>query len=227
MDKKINTFFIISVIIATLLAGGGIYGWQKSELQSVRQGLQRQISDLQHQLTRNELEKNIDQSEERENSSVRYKKFSLLNMESEIPENWSILTIPEMVGDDELTNIPTGAIGKNDVTHGDMNLDQINFYFASKDIADRLIQESKRGEQASDSLWSTETIGGIKARVNVFSLDEGGGVSKAGSGGKKYFLTLPDTYNPRTLVIWKQTRGDEKFEVEFNHFIEAIKFQQK
>ena len=65
------------------------------------------------------------------------------------------------------------------------------------------------------------------AKVNVFSLDEGGGVSKAGTGGKKYFLTFPDTYNRKTLVIWKQARGDEELEAGFDHFIKAIKFQQK
>lgn len=42
---------IIAVIITAIIVGGGVYVWQKSNLQSTEQSLQQQISDLQNQLT--------------------------------------------------------------------------------------------------------------------------------------------------------------------------------
>ena len=41
---------VLSVIITALVAGGGIYTWQKSNLKNAEQGLQEQISLLQNQL---------------------------------------------------------------------------------------------------------------------------------------------------------------------------------
>ncbi len=37
---------VITIIITTIIVGGGVYAWQKSNLKSVEQSLQQQISDL-------------------------------------------------------------------------------------------------------------------------------------------------------------------------------------
>jgi hypothetical protein len=155
--------------------------------------------------------------------SPQYKNFKLLSLIGEVPINWSILRIPESIGNDKLSGLPTGAIGKTEITHGDINGEQVNFYFVSQDIVDSLIQESK-ADKYNKGYWDAEMIGGIKAEVNIFPLDENGNVSKGDTGGKKYYFKFPSK-NIKTLVIWKQTKGNEEFEEGFQHFINSIYFQ--
>jgi len=42
---------IIAVVLTAIIVGGGVYAWQKSNLQSTEQSLQQQISELQNQIT--------------------------------------------------------------------------------------------------------------------------------------------------------------------------------
>ncbi len=156
--------------------------------------------------------------------NIGYKKFILHSLESEVPENWSVLRIPEMFGRSELSGMPTGAIGTDDITHGDLNWEQVNFYFASQDIIDELIKENKNNNYNTNTTWSNEIVGGIESQVNTFPLDENGKVSKGGTGGKKYYIKLP--YSLKTLVIWKQAKGGAEFEKGFENFIKNVKFEK-
>jgi hypothetical protein len=206
-SKNILIIIVSAIILFFIIVSGIIYFWQNSKIVSLKNDLLA---------TRQQLTSSASKSE--------YKEFKLLNLKSEVPKNWSILKIPEMVGSNQLLGMPTGAIGKTDITHGDLNWEQVNLYFASQDIIDDLIQESKNNKYNTNSTWTTEIIDGIKAEVNIYPLDEQGSVSKGGTGGKRYFLSLPDNYNIKTLVIWKQTKGGSEFEAGFKHFLNNIKF---
>jgi len=49
-NSKYIWITIIAVLISTIIVGGGVYAWQKSNLQAIEQSSQRQITDLQNQI---------------------------------------------------------------------------------------------------------------------------------------------------------------------------------
>ena len=206
-SKKIWVAIVFLVIIVIVI-GGGIYVWPKNNCNSVKQGLQNQIG-CPVCLTNQE----------------EYKKFGVvstgLTTIAEIPKEWSIYQSPENVGTDKLTDKPTASIGKDDVSFGDINWTQVDLYYATDDISAKLVQAAK-AKDVNDGTWSVETISGIKAEVVTYPLDDGK-VTKLGTGGKMYFLSLPSTYI-RTVVMSKQALGDVEFENGFKHFIDTLKF---
>jgi len=192
---------VITVVVTALIVGGGVYAWQRYTPQSTQQNSPTEISE--------------------------YKKFEMMYyardiITTEIPEIWSMYKNPENLGRDNLSDSPTASIGAKDVRATNFNWQQIDLFYVINDISKSLIEKAKETKYGT---WSKETVGGIEADVVTYPLDNGE-VTKAGTGGKKYFLSLPNIYDVRTLVISKQAKGDEEFENEFAHFIETLKFKK-
>lgn len=164
-------------------------------------------------------------------AGVKYKNF--VGQESfgapidfELPATWSIA---RPAGDsesvDSLPNMPTYSVGQHDVYYGDVNWEQVDFYAIQNDVVDRLVSEAK-AERKNDSAWSTEEVAGVTATVYTDSLDENGQASKGGSGGKTYYIRMPQQIGqaPRTLVVVQQSAANQEFINGFNHLIRTLEF---
>lgn len=163
-----------------------------------------------------------------------YKKLTGMPLNFEVPETWSIYQQAESYGSDTLPVAPNYSVGMNNVAFGDINWTQVDFFVAQGDIVDTLVEKAEKEidelEKASNypeyATWSTEKIDDVTAKVVTYGLDEGGQVTKGGTGGKHYYIKLPGTgeYDPKTLVIHKQSLGDDVFEAGFKHMVKTMSF---
>ncbi len=234
-----NILILISaVILSSIIVGGTIYLWQNSKVTSlykeslnIQQSLKNQIVTLKESNNTLQLKLNKQKIEGFPGSSQNsdYKEFKMLyyasdSVTAEIPETWSVYKNPENLGENELLHTPTASIGSDDVEFGDLNWYQIDLHYTINNITQSLVEEAKKTNYGST--WSNTNISGINADVQTFPLDNGN-VTKGGTGGKSYFLSLPDAYDVKTLVITKQAQGDEEFENGFEHFIETLTFKKE
>lgn len=143
-----------------------------------------------------------------------------------VPNTWSVyLGRDDEVPTDSLS-FPLLSVGSKDVSQSDINWTQVDFSFSQGDIAARLVAEAK----AKNSIgWTQEKVGGVTADVYTDPLDNNE-VTKDGTGGKTYYLSLADknvTANAtrvKTMVIRKQAQGDTTFENSFKHLLESFNF---
>ena len=122
---------IIAVIFTAIIVGGGVYAWQKSNLQSTEQSLQQQITALQNQLTnlqestppvvtdQENTKKSTESSETSANDTVTSKHGwttttnQLLGIRFEYPADASVSSVSQRETSDgttinEMTVTPTG-----------------------------------------------------------------------------------------------------------------------
>ena len=105
-----------------------------------------------------------------------------------VPNTWSVyLGRDDEVPTDSLS-FPLLSVGSKDVSQSDINWTQVDFSFSQGDIAARLVAEAK----AKNSIgWTQEKVGGVTADVYTDPLDNNE-VTKDGTGGKTYYLSLAD-----------------------------------
>lgn len=216
---------ILTVVVTGLVIGGGTYWYVNNKATTDKAALQSGIDGLNKTLA--DLEKPVSTTTTPSTTSSTYKKVTRGgDFSFEVPNTWSVF----ISGDIELPANKLSerklAVGSTDVAVGDINWTQADFYFSSGDIAAKLVTDAK----ATDSTgWSQEKIGGLTADVRTFSLDNGQ-VTKGGTGGKTYYVSLKSktvTVNAtpvKTMVITKQAKGDTDFENAFSHLVSSFTF---
>lgn len=227
IKKAPNTLLVVllSVGITALVVGGGVYWWQQKKPQPTSYpALENQLTTqtpLPSGLPSPEADTNVTKGYKSVGVGVPYLSF-------EVPEDWSVTLNPEsvgIVGTNKLPDFPMLSVGQTDVAYGDTNWSQVDFYYSQDDIIDQLIKDNE-GFEPSDG-ETTEKVAGLPARVFTYSLD-GGQVTKAGTGGKSYYIRLPQNpYGTKTLYIHKQALGDEEFEAGFQHLLQSMNIQSQ
>jgi hypothetical protein len=159
----------------------------------------------------------------------------------EIPIDWSYVRTR---GDIPLAKFPrTGiippdairaSIARDGVAYGDLNWNQLDIYLMAGRDVERLIRIWQRNAAIRSNVqsWSEAEIGGVSATVANLILDASGTPSKAGTGGRVYFLSwqanIPrgEGEKPRTvdfgMIFDQQARGDAAFEAAIVHFLATV-----
>lgn len=145
---------------------------------------------------------------------------------------------------------PDASISASDqIQYTDISWKQVDFYVTDESAESVAGKEKKRSEDyfkewcvdkygavkrsqptcSDESLgaWTNEAVGGNDATVVAYPTDKDAKgnevVDKGGAGNKNYYVGLGDDL---TLVIKKQAKGDERFESDFSHLIETLRFEQ-
>ncbi len=113
--------------------------------------------------------------------------------------------------------------GSDHIWYTDTSWKQIDFYIL-RDFS-TLETYTNAVYKSNDILvWGKQMVSGLEAEVVTFATekDEYGneGISKGGTGGKAYFISLNETDK---LVVIKQAKGDEAFERDFRYLIQTLK----
>ena len=156
-----------------------------------------------------------------------YKSVQAEGFTFEVPTTWSIYRAGDIeIPSDKLSQVLI-SVGQDDVSFGDTNWTQVDFSFSQGNIVQSLVDQAKK--ESLSNTFSKEIIDGLSVDIQTVPFDNGQ-VTKAGSGGKVYYISLlegkvtANAFPVRTMVITKQAKGDEIFESEFDYLIKSIKF---
>lgn len=83
---------IVAVIITALIVGGGVYVWQRSNLQNTEQGLQQRIDSLEHQMKLLQQSKGQDNNETVPLTEIDSDKTKTDSSLTSIDQTWNLYT---------------------------------------------------------------------------------------------------------------------------------------
>jgi hypothetical protein len=243
---------VLTVLLTALVAGGSVYavqsnsqGKDKAEWQTEVDKLTRQLRSAQQEAADARLTASTPSASAPSTTGAatsatpatdtanNLKKVSLTaylySVAVEVPETWSAYSAGSeaVILKTAPADTPAKAhlsLSKSTVQFGDTNWDQIDFTLYEGDRSD-VVNLAKSKVGAGETL-SQETVGGLPAQVITYPLDNGQ-VTKGGTGGKTYYLTVPARGNAGayTVRINKQAKGDAAFEAAVTHLLQTIKFQ--
>ncbi|MBI2117387.1 hypothetical protein HYT95_00655 [Candidatus Peregrinibacteria bacterium] len=210
--RRIWPALLIAILLTAIVTGSAVYTWQR-----ITQNL---VTDLSVGSPATTLLVTPPVSSTSPSYKTVRKSIGNLNYSFDVPVSWSVAKLPEAVGENALADLPSLSVGQEDVEYGDTNWSQVDVYLVRNDIVDSLIAKEKAFDP--DITSTIETIGGFQATVFTSPLDNGE-VTKGGTGGKRYYIRLPEIKNGlRTLYIQKQAQGDADFEAGFEHLIQTL-----
>lgn len=165
-------------------------------------------------------------------SSLTYKKSFY---GGEIPSTWSHVYLGDVVPLPYSENTWMDrqyiqySFGSRNVAFGDTNWTQADFAMMNMNDMSRWVSFLKNSKEFHQYVqtWTQETIDGKIADVVTLKTEADGTVSKAGTGGKMYFIhdigSNPD--GAYGFIISKQALGDEEFENGFAHYMNTLDFE--
>lgn len=136
-------------------------------------------------------------------------------------------------------NFPVVSVKNGDViSYSDTSWEQIDFKIIGKKELDDYMSGLTNSEQISANGSDKKigkikvekiTIDGLVATMATFptDIDENGKeeITKSGSGGKYIFIRIGNT--EKYLFIFKQSKGEEQYEKDFQHLIQTLKIENK
>jgi hypothetical protein len=147
--------------------------------------------------------------------------YKTIGFSAEIPETWSYQAFAcgyvgpaQSSSSEDIRNSRLSSISQDAISHNDTSWRQVDIYSVSAQTIQEWINGLKTEAESKGKL-STTTLSGLPATVLTEELDHGE-VTKAGSGGKTYFIPAAE------VVIVQQAQGDEEFEREVNHFLRTF-----
>ena len=161
--------------------------------------------------------------------------FKWVNLESQwldwvsfqVPYGWNAFYNGDPATVDDYENlwgkeITIGSVSVPDrpISYSDMNWYQVDFAITESNV---ITEEFVKKQKESDEWQSFEPVevNGYSGYVGIFPLDNDQ-VSKAGTGGKIYFLTVENQWGTANLIIKKQALGSDEFEQGFEKILETL-----
>lgn len=123
--------------------------------------------------------------------------------------------------------IPAGAI-----SYGDWNKMQIDVFFEKGAVTERVTAQKNFIARACagahkqpfcNTVWENTTVQSLPVTIETPEFSPTKNIDKENSGGQRYYIAVPD--KNATLIIRKQSRGDQAFEQHFARLLSTLRFE--
>lgn len=123
--------------------------------------------------------------------------------------------------------IPAGAI-----SYGDWNATQIDVFFEEGSVVERVVARKDFIARACaviheqpfcNTAWENTAIQSLSVTIETPEFTPTTGISKENAGGQRYYIAVPG--KNATLIVRKQSRGDQAFEQGFARLLATLRFE--